>query len=296
MIRNGKVESVKQRLKNLANKQNKQFNDVLDIYFLERFLYRLSISKYNENFILKGGMLLYVMFNEDYARKTTDIDLLAQKLSNDATEFLPIVKDICSIQTDDPIRFDINNISVKNITEFKKENHGLNVFIPAFLDRTKGMINIDIGFGDVIYPEKIELSFPSLIDEESNLYAYSMETVIAEKLDAIVSLGALNSRLKDFYDIYVISKTYDFDGNILKEAIIETFENRKTPFKHIVAFDDDFISPYKKGQWNKFIKQKDPNHVMELEIVIEYIKRFIEPIIESDISLSKWNHISGEWK
>ena len=291
----GKVESVKQRLKNVTKKQDKQFNDVLQMYFLERFLFRLSKSKYNKNFVLKGGILLYAIFDEDYARKTSDIDLLAQKIENDASKFNEVIKEICLIKVDDPIVFDVDNIVVKNITEFKGEYHGLNVYIPAYLDRTQGRINIDVGFGDIIYPNKTSLNFPSLIDDSPKLYAYSIETVIAEKLEAIVSLGMLNSRLKDFYDIYVLSKTHDFDGTTLRQAIEETFNHRKTSLKHIDAFDDDFISPYRKGQWNSFIKQKDPNQVLELEIVIKIIKNFVNPIINSGIEQKKWHYLKEKW-
>lgn len=292
----GKVESVKQRLKNVTNKQDKQFNDVLQMYFLERFLYRLSKSKYNKNFVLKGGILLYAVFDEDYARKTSDIDLLAQKIENDASKFNEVIKEICLIKVDDPIVFDVDNIVVKNITEFKGEYHGLNVYIPAYLDRTQGRINIDVGFGDIIYPNKTSIDFPSLIDDSPKLFAYSIETVIAEKLEAIVSLGMLNSRLKDFYDIYVLSKTHDFDGTTLRQAIEETFNHRKTSLKHIDAFDDGFISPYRKDQWNSFIKQKDPNQVLELETVIMNIKKFVNPIMNNSIKQLKWKHIIENWE
>ena len=291
----GKVESVKQRLKNVTKRQDKQFNDVLQMYFLERFLYRLSKSKYNKNFVLKGGILLYAIFDEDYARKTSDIDLLVQKIENDASKFNEVIKEICLIKVDDPIVFDVDNIVVKNITEFKGEYHGLNVYIPVYLDRTQGRINIDVGFGDIIYPDKTSIDFPSLIDDSPKLYAYSIEAVIAEKLEAIVSLGMLNSRLKDFYDIYVLFKTYDFDGTTLRQAIEETFIHRKTSFKHIDAFDDDFISPYRKGQWNSFIKQKNPNQVLELETVIMNIKNFVNPVINNSIKQKQWHHLEEKW-
>lgn len=296
MIRSGKVESVKQRLKNVSTKQGIIFNDILRMYFLERFLYRLSLSKYNNNFILKGGILLYAVIEEDYARKTMDIDLLAQRIDNDAINFIDVVKEICSIETEDPIRFDIDNIAVKNITEFKGKYHGLNVYIPAYLDRTQERINIDVAFGDVVYPEKAKLKFPSLIDSEPELYAYSLETVVAEKLEAIVKLGMLNSRLKDFYDIYSLSKTFDFDGTILSEAVKETFNHRGTSFAHVDAFDDSFISPYRKGQWRSFLKQKDPKQILELEMVIENIKSFVIPIINNEIKGKEWNHNNNTWQ
>lgn len=296
MIRNSRVESVKQRLKNVSNKQGIIFNDILSMYFLERFLYRLSISKYNDNFVLKGGILLYAIIDEDFARKTTDIDLLAQRIDNDASKFNEVIKEICSIETDDPIRFDIDNIVVKNITEFKGEYHGLNVYIPAYLDRTEGRINIDVGFGDIVYPEKIKLVFPSLIDQEPNIYAYSLETVIAEKLEAIVKLGMLNSRLKDFYDVFALIKKFDFDGAILGEAIKETFTHRGTLFDHIDAFDEGFITPYRKGQWNSFVRQKNPNQILKLETIIEKMKEFVNPIMNKEINKKKWNHLEEKWK
>lgn len=291
----GKIESIKQRLRNVSKKQNRQFNDVLQMYFLERFLYRLSLSKYNKNFVLKGGILLYAIFDENYTRKTTDIDLLAQQIDNDATKFNEIIKEICLIETNDQITFDINGIKVKNITEFKEEYHGINVFIPAYLDRTQGRINIDVGFGDIIYPSKTTLNFPTLLDDDLKLYAYSIETIIAEKLEAMASLGMLNSRLKDFYDIYVLSITYDFNGETLYKAIIETFNHRKTKINNISAFDDEFISPYRKGQWNSFIKNKSPNQVIELKHAISCIKVFIIPVLENNVINKKWNHLIQEW-
>ena len=172
----------------------------------------------------------------------------------------------------------------------------MNVYIPVFLDRTKERINIDIGFGDNVYPDKTKLNFPTLIDSEPELYAYSIETVVAEKFEAIVSLGMLNSRLKDFYDIYTLSKTFDFDGDILSEAIKETFHHRGTSFDHIDAFDDDFISPYRKEQWNRFIRQKNPGQLLELEMVIEKIKAFISPIVNDDLNRKRWDHSIEGWK
>ena len=230
------VASVKDRLKNLSKETGKTLQELFTVYGLERTIYRLSISKYVENFTLKGGIFLYAAFDGNYARATTDIDFLAQKISNEVEDIKAIFSEIFSIEADDPLRFDLETLSVTPITEFKKY-HGVNVSILAFLDRTKIPISIDIGFGDVIVPEKAEMDFPVLLsDEVPRVYAYSFESSIAEKFEAIVSLAYDNSRFKDYDDLYVLAHTHDFAGTVLADARKETFENRHTSMEEIVAF------------------------------------------------------------
>lgn len=194
--------SVKDRLKKQAIEDGKTMQDKLVTYGLERTIYRLSVSNYVERFTLKGGIFLYALFNGEYARATMDIDLLAQRIPNDAEEMKKVFNDIFSIECDDALRFDLNTLEVINITEFK-EYHGVNVSIMGYLDRTKVPVSIDIGFGDVVYPERVKMEFPVLLDMEvPQVYAYSIYSVIAEKFEAFVSLGLANGRYKDFYDIY----------------------------------------------------------------------------------------------
>ena len=294
------VELIKGKLKNRALKTHRLFNELLQIYFLERFLYRLSISKYNEVFTIKGGVLLYALFDKNYTRATTDIDLLGNKISNDIVFIKNIIKEICLIEADDPIIFEVDKLKIKKITEFK-EYHGINISIPTYMDKIHVNVKIDIGFGDVIYPQKTIMEFPTLIDDCSPLiYAYSKESVISEKLESIISLGLLNSRMKDFYDLYVFSKTYDFNGKILKEAIIETFNHRNTGLDEILAFEDEFITTYRKRQWNSFLKKKCPTTKADLKDVIEQIKIFLLPIIFSirnhEEFNKNWEYMSNDWK
>ncbi len=137
---------------------------------------------------------------------------------------------------DDALRYDIDSLEVRSITELKAY-HGVKVSIVAYLDRTRILISIDIGFGDIVYPERVLMDFPTVLDMEApKIYAYSLNSVIAEKFEAIVSLGYANSRYKDFYDIYILCNNYDFDGNDLKIALEETFHNRQTGFNDIVVF------------------------------------------------------------
>lgn len=209
--------SVKDRLKKQAIENGKTVQDKLVTFCLERTIYRLSISEYAERFTLKGGIFLYALFEGEYARATMDIDLLAQRIQNDADEMKKIFHDIFSIECDDALRFDLNTLKVINITEFK-EYHGVHVSIMGYLDRTRIPVSIDIGFGDVVYPERMKMEFPVLLDMEvPEIYAYSIYSVIAEKFEAFVSLGFANGRYKDFYDIYVLAERYDLNGMELKK-------------------------------------------------------------------------------
>ena len=276
------VASIKDRLKNITKKTGREFQDLLIAYGLERTIYRISISKYKERFVLKGGIFLYALSEGDYSRVTVDIDLLAQYISNDVKSMKEVFFDIFSIECDDALRYDLDSLKVKAITEFK-EYHGVNVAINAYLDKTLIPIAIDIGFNDVIYPEKVEMDFPVLLNNEvPKIYAYSIYTAIAEKFEAFVSLGLANSRYKDFYDIYTLAKTYDLDGNILKNAIVETFNHRKTTLDNIVAFNDDFVNnPINIQRWNSFNKNKKVLNVISLKETLDFIKILFMPIVES---------------
>lgn len=292
--------SVKDRLKNLAKEDGRTMQDELVTYGLERAIYRLSISEYAERFTLKGGIFLYALFDGNFARATMDIDLLAQHISNDAEEMKKVFQDIFSIECDDALQFDLESLDVINITEFK-EYHGVNVSIMGYLDRTRVSVSIDIGFGDVVYPERMRMTFPVLLDMDApEVYAYSIYSVIAEKFEAFVSLGLANGRYKDFYDIYVLSANYDLNGNELKNAIVETFMHRETTFDDIVAFEPDFIEDtVRQGRWNAFIKKKKAMMKIEFEEAIEQSKKLLLPIVEAIEQNKKfdyqWDRDKKEW-
>lgn len=293
--------SVKDRLKNQAASGGKTFQEALIAYGLERTVYRLSVSEYMERFTLKGGIFLYALFEGQFARATSDIDLLAGNMPNDSEDMKNVFENIFSIECDDALRYDLDTLDVVDITEFK-EYHGVNVSIMAYLDRTKVPISIDIGFGDVIYPEKVKMEFPVMLDmEPAIIYAYSIASVIAEKFEAIVSLGDANSRYKDFYDLYILAEQYDLDGLELKEAVKETFEHRKTGLDDIVAFEDEFAaSEIHQSRWNAFLHKKKALVNVELVEVISLLRRFLLPIAESITNdreyVAKWDHKVRSWK
>lgn len=291
------AESVKARLKNFAIKNGYTFQEALIYYGLERTIYRISISKYADRFVLKGGIFLYAMFDRNYVRATTDIDFLVRRISNSSDEVKMIFRNILSQNIDDALVFDLDSIAVENITEFKKY-HGLHISAVGYLDRTRIPIAIDIGFGDIIYPHAVKMTFPVILDMEAPVVnSYSLESSIAEKLEAIFHNGYLNSRYKDFYDIFVLSREYSFLYDSLRNAIIETFSNRSTPMTlDVAAFTNEFINdPMHQNRWNAFLKKKRALIQLPLDEVIEHIKTFIRPIFECS-QVTKWSPEEGRWK
>lgn len=295
------VASIKDRLKNYAKASGRTVQDVFTVYILERVLYRISISVYADHFTLKGGILLYGLYPEDFSRATTDIDLLGGNISNDTETLKHAFAEILSIDADDPIRFDLDGLQVMNITEFKKY-HGVRIATTAFLERTRIAVGIDVGFGDVVFPERVKMQYPTLLDDASpEIYAYSIYSTIAEKMEAIISLGVANSRYKDFYDLCSISEREDLDGQILQKALAETFENRHTGYGSIAAFEPGFADDEsRKQRWRGFLKNKNATSLRSFADIIEDIKRLMLPPIEAlnngRVFPYKWDHIESQWK
>ena len=291
------ADSVKARLKNFAVKNGCTFQEALTYYGLERTIYRISVSKYAEQFVLKGGIFLYAVFDRKYERATTDVDLLARRISNSGEEMKTVFMDILSQDIDDALVFDTDSITVEDITEFK-EYHGLHILDVGYLDRTKIPVGIDIGFGDVIYPDAVKMDFPVILDmDPPRVNAYSLESSIAEKLEAIIHNGYLNSRYKDFYDIYVLSQKYDFSYEELRNAVEETFVNRKTEMTmDSAAFGDEFLNdPMHQTRWNSFLKKKKALIQVSMIDMMDRVKEFVRPLLEGTVK-AKWNHEKGIWE
>ena len=292
--------SIKARLNNRARAGKKTFQEVLIAYALERSIYRLSVSEYTGHFILKGGVFLYALFECEFTRATSDIDLLAKHISNDITEIERVFNKIFSIECDDAIRYDLETLKVKSITEFKKY-HGVIVSVFAYLDRTRIPVSVDIGFGDIVCPDKVKMVFPVLLDmEQPEIYAYSISSVIAEKFEAIVSLGDANSRYKDFYDIYMLAGRYDIDGMDLSESMRETFAHRGTGFEDMYALTAAFSEgKIHQSRWRAFLNKKRAMVNVEFEAVIVLLRTFLLPVVNSIVEgreyLLKWNSNLQKW-
>lgn len=295
-----KAVSVKDRLKRQAVKDGKTMQEKLIAYGLERTVYRISVSEYADRFTLKGGIFLYALFGGEYARATRDIDLLAQHISNDADVMKKVFGNIFLTECDDALRFDMDSLSVSDITEFK-EYHGVNVSIMGYLDRTRVPVSIDIGFDDVIFPKRMKMEFPVLLNMEiPQVYVYSIYSVIAEKFEAIVSLGLANGRYKDFYDIYILADSYDLDGAELKEAIVETFLHRETGYEEIAAFESGFTEDViRQRRCKAFIRKKRTMREVEFEDAISSVKSLLMPIVDTirtgALFNKTWSKESKQW-
>ena len=218
--------SVRSRLLNLSKQHRQPFDLLLNNYVLERFLYRLSQTRYRDRFILKGAMLLTKWF-EDPLRPTRDLDFLAIG-NDDQDEMVRIFKEICDVSYNDGVVFDQDSIKVERIRE-ESEYGGLRITATAKIDTAQIRVVIDIAFGDSVEPGLQEMDLPVLLDFPApHLRAYVPETVIAEKFQAMVMLGRANSRMKDLYDIWVLSRNFEFKGDKLPRAIAATFARRKT--------------------------------------------------------------------
>ena len=210
-----------------------------------------------------------------------------------------VFRNIFAQDTDDALVFDLASITAEDITEFK-EYHGLHISAVAYLDRTRIPIGIDIGFGDVIYPDAVEMEFPVILDMEApKVNAYSLESSIAEKLEAIVKNGFLNSRYKDFYDIYVLSEKYHFNYEELSNAVMETFTNRKTPITmETAAFSNEFLDDsMHQTRWNSFLKKKKAMIQVSMNDAMIRIKTFVTPLLtQISVPVTKWDPNKGCWK
>lgn len=245
--------SVRARLLTVAKESNQPFDLLLTRYVLERLLHRLSTTHYRDRFVLKGAMLMTTWFDNPH-RPTRDLDLLG--FGDPAPEAITgIFREVCSVEADDGVVFDADGIFVERNRE-ELEYGGLRLKTNATIGGARVRVVIDIGFGDAVEPGIDELDLPVLLDlPVPRLRAYPRETVVAEKFQAMVMLGRANTRMKDFYDIWILSRNYSFDRDRLAKAIAATFARRNTeiptepPDALTSAFAED---PAKQQQWTSF--------------------------------------------
>lgn len=273
-------KSIRSKLLNIAKEENTFYQTVLTRYFQERLLYRISQTRYRNNFYLKGGALMYA-YERFAARPTLDIDFLGNNISNEGESIVKAFKEICSVPyEEDGVTFDVEQITDQNITEFK-DYHGIRLSIPVRMDTISQVMTMDIGFGDVVTPKPVDLDYPILLEHlpSAKILAYSLETVIAEKLHAVVDLADQSSRMKDYYDLYTILHNEKFDAYVLQEAIIRTFENRHTPYDDNTMFFRKEFSENRQMQvrWQAFIKKITKNTELAFAEVVTYIQEKLQP-------------------
>jgi predicted nucleotidyltransferase component of viral defense system len=291
--------SVRQRLLTLAKDRNRSFEEVVRLYAMERFLYRIGVSKYSKKLILKGALLLRV-WKETIHRPTMDIDALGF-IKNDPQIIETCIRELCSEPVvPDGLVFDPESVKSEEITT-DAEYKGRRIRFLGHLERMRIPMQVDIGVGDVVFPSPLKVEFPSMLGFPSPVVlGYTRESSIAEKFHAMVRMGELNSRMKDYYDIWELAKSFDFEGTILAKAFAQTFEKRQTSFeKEIPALSSEFASQ-KQVQWLAFRKKLTPIEIPSsfVEVVI-YIREFLMPIHQAIMPKSSPPDIwiaPGPWK
>lgn len=270
--------SVRARLLQISKQDDQNYELVLTRYANERLLYRLAESEYAKRFVLKGAVLLMSLFNEPF-RGTRDIDLPGHG-DSDPTAVLEVFKDIFAIEEPDGVRFDVEGAIIGRIREDAGYG-GLRIKTKADVGGAKVPISIDVGFGDATEPKPEILELPTLLDMPPvRLHGYARETVIAEKFQAMVALGLANSRMKDYYDVWLLIQSFEFDKAQLARAIAATFARRETPIPTELpdALTASFGADEAKQQlWEVFIRDVSPDPG-PLQGVIETISGFLMPI------------------
>lgn len=276
-MRNAK--SIRAKLYNLAKQEQIDFQTIVTRYLHESVLSRISRSQWKNHFFLKGGILMYAMQGL-HSRPTTDIDFLGQSVPNNTDSLLHIFSEILQVKTDDAVIIDSHSMQAKIINELNTYN-GIRINVKANFDTINQSLQIDIGFWDIIIPDPIQIEYPILLQETASLilWAYTPETVIAEKLQAIVVLAQLNSRMKDFYDIFILITSQNINNEVLKEAINQTFKQRNTDvdFDSIVFTEPFYRDAERLKMWSAFIKKINVSFI-NFETVIITIKNKLKEI------------------
>jgi hypothetical protein len=287
--------SVHQRILNKSRESARPFNDLLQYYAIERFLYRLSRSSYAGKFILKGALMLMVWEVRAF-RSTMDIDMLG-KMKNSTDAIIAMVRDVCLQEVEpDGIVFDPNSIRGQMITE-DADYEGVRINFRGSLDTARISIQLDVGFGDIVIPSPELMAYPTILDLPApQIRGYSKESTIAEKFEAMVRRGIMNSRMKDFWDIRLLSRQFDFDGRTLAAAITETFTARHTVIpSDPVAFSEAFIRDEgKQSQWKAFLRKNRMTGAQDtFEEAVNAVSLFLKPVVDGIVNSKP---VPATWK
>ena len=292
--------SVLARLKNKAKESGRSYQLCMQLFCQEEFLRRLEKSEYAENLVLKGGLFIYSLTDFD-SRVTVDVDFLLRKIPNTPEQLKLVLEKIIAVDTgNDFVTFEIKDIAPIAVA---KKYAGIGASIIARIKNTKTPFSIDFGVGDIIVPKQEKRKIPTQLSDFDTpmVNTYSIETTVAEKIDAILSLMEFSSRMKDYYDIYYLANKFDFDGETLTEALKKTFENRNhnftiEQFEQMLEFDSDDAMQKK---WKAFIK-KINTKTDDFKTVLKTIKLFLaEPFIaavENKKLDNQWLSLENKWK
>lgn len=294
--RRNSAESIRARLLALAKSRREDFQLTLSHFAIERLLYRLGQSAHRDQFVLKGA-LLFVLWKGQLHRPTRDLDLLGYG-SPDLDTVASTFREVCGIEADDGITFETRDLRAERITE-DAAYEGVRLSFLASLAGARIPMQIDVGFGDVVSPMRV--TFPALLPlDPPQIYAYQREAVIAEKLQAMVVLDIRNSRMKDFFDLWVLCRTWSFEGEPLRKAIVSTFERRSTPLPIDAPFaltDDFLLDEQKTAQWTGFLRRlRLQEEAPDLKTVGRELRGFLAPVLSSDTPQALTWLPGGPWR
>ncbi len=294
--------SILQRLLNRARMRGEDYNFTLSQFAIERFLYRLSVSRHRERFVLKGASL-FCLWSQEPHRATWDLDLLGHG-GGTVPEIEAAVRDICAtpVEEDDGLLFDQTSVVGDTIRD-DEEYQGARVRLAAHLGRAKVPVQVDVGLGDaVVPPPKIEVYPSALGHARPHVLAYTREAVVAEKLEALVVLGPRNSRMKDFYDLHSLAQRFEFAGPLLSAAVEATFGRRRTPLPAHVPFGltDAFSAlPERPAQWRAFVRRGRLHDDVALSHVLAVLRVFLVPVmvaVRRGVAFKQLWPAGGPWR
>lgn len=272
--------STRARLQNLARQRRLEFQLVLADFAIERFLYRLGASRHRDRFVLKGAML-FRLWSEQRRRATWDLDLLGRG-SNSVASVVSVIRDLCAFPSEDGLVFDTGTVKGEEIRS-ADEYAGVRVRLEARLGDARIPVQVDVGFGDSVTPDPARATFPTLLDHPPPIIlAYPREAVVAEKVEAMVSLGVTNSRMKDFYDVHVLASSFPFEGPPLVRAVRATFERRRTPFpgaEPLVLTREFLTAPDRETAWRAFLRRGRLEGPPDAGELADGLRRFLGPVL-----------------
>ncbi|MBS6817309.1 MAG: nucleotidyl transferase AbiEii/AbiGii toxin family protein [Lachnospiraceae bacterium] len=291
--------SVLARLKNKAAESGRSYQLCLQLFCQEEFLRRLEKSKYAENLVLKGGLFIYSVTDFD-SRVTVDVDFLLRRVPNTPEQLKSVLEEIISTPTgNDFITFEIKDIAPIAVA---KKYAGIGASIVSRIKNTRTPFSIDFGVGDVIVPKQEKRKIPTQLDDFAApvVNTYSLETTIAEKIDAILSLMEFSSRMKDYYDIYYIANKFDFDGGVLTEALKKTFSNREhsfslEQFKQVMSFADDAAMQKKWKAFVRKINTKTDDYSTVLKTIRIFLEKPFTAVAENKTFTERWSAANSKW-
>ena len=291
--------SVLARLKSKAAESGRSYQLYLQLFCQEEFLRRLEKSKYAENLVLKGGLFLYSLTNFD-SRVTVDVDFLLRQVPSTAEQLKSLLEEIITVPTgNDFVTFEIKDVAPIAIT---KKYAGIGASIVARIKNTRTPFSIDFGVGDVIVPKPEKRQIPTQLPdfESPTVNTYSIETTVAEKLDAILSLMEFSSRMKDYYDLYYIANKFDFNGGVLTEALKKTFSNREhnfspEQFKQVISFADDAAMQKKWKAFVRKINTKTDDYSTILKTIRIFLEKPFTAAVENKTFTECWSAANSKW-